>query len=199
MQNDYEVFVQSNRQLLIDAAYAKDLFWTIEELSNISAPQLFLDMMADEFLDAVKADLFSLQDIKNIYAGFFDFYIAYITERPNTRVVLEGVMRHDDLYILEGMGWAKVKAEQAMCQLLRQLIQASSLDAIRARTYDMSYVSQQARNWGHKAVYLIDLDLLSAFDEQRITMDDIAEMSCADLSTAISENRYPQDSSHGYH
>ena len=79
MQNDYEIFVQSNRQLLVDTARSKDVFWNIDDLSNISAPQFLVNMMADEFLDAIKEELISLQEIKNVYAGLLDFYITYIT------------------------------------------------------------------------------------------------------------------------
>ena len=196
MQNDYEIFVQSNRQLLVDTARSKDVFWNIDDLSNISAPQFLVNMMADEFLDAIKEELISLQEIKNVYAGLLDFYITYITEHPNTHVMFEGVRQPEDRYILEGTGWANVQAEQAMCLLFRQLITESSLDALRARTYDMRYVLEHARNFGPKAVYLIDLDFLTAFDEQRITMNDVRDMSCEALDTAISENRYPQDVSY---
>ena len=197
MQNSYEEFVQNNRQLLVNKAIAKDVLWTTEDLSDIRSPQLLLDMMADEFLDAAKAELFSLQDIKNVYIGFYEFYIARISQHRNPRLVFEGVMQHDDCYILEGAGLAHVKAEEDMRLLFAQLTSRSSLDALRAGTYDMSSVSQKARNFGPKAVYLIDPDFLTALDEQRITMDNVTEMSCQELSTAISENRYPQDSSYG--
>lgn len=198
MQNNYEDYIQQNRQLLVDAARAKDVIWTIQDLSDISQPQLLLDMMADKFLNAIKTELFTLQDVKNTYNGFYDFYMAYNSEHLNTQEVLEGVIRNNDRYILDGTGLANVKAEQETCLFFSQLTSESYLNALRAGKYDMSDVSENARYFGPKAVYLINPDFLTAFDELRITMDDVTQMSCDELSTAISENTYPHDSSYAY-
>jgi hypothetical protein len=112
-------------------------------------------MMADEFLDALQEELFSVQDITQVYNGFREFFTAHLAERPTTGDLLSDAMPSN--------GWIIVQAENAMTNLIRQMITPA---------------------------YLLE--------EQRITEEDIDEMSYDDLVEAISENRYRQDSSHSY-
>lgn len=187
----YELFVTQNRQLLVDAAREKNIQLAIADLHDITGAQLPLTMMADEFLDALKEGLFTVQDIAQVYTGFREFYTAHLAERPIT----------DDPLIddMPSNGWIIVQAENAMTNLIRQMITPEYLDALRHETYDMSYVYQQAQNRGPKSLPCLHPDLLTALDEQRITEEDIDDMSYDQLVEAISENRYPQDSSHSYH
>jgi len=155
MNNSYEAFVAYNRQLLVDAAREKNIILTINDLQDISGPQIPLTMMADEFLDALQEELFSVQDITQVYNGFREFFTAHLAERPTTGDLLSDAMPSN--------GWIIVQAENAMTNLIRQMITPA---------------------------YLLE--------EQRITEEDIDEMSYDDLVEAISENRYRQDSSHSY-
>ncbi len=190
MNDGYEVFVEQNRQLLVDAARDKDISITMGDLHAITGPQIPLTMMADEFLDALKEGLFSIQDITRIYTGFREFYTAHLAERPTTGDLLLDAMRSD--------WWIIAQAENAMTNLIRQMITAEYLDALRNETYDMSYVYQQSKNLGPKSLPCLHPDFLVALEEQRITEADIDDMSYDELVEAISENRYPQDSSHSY-
>ena len=190
MNNSYEAFVAYNRQLLVDAAREKNILLTINDLQDISGPQIPLTMMADEFLDALQEELFSVQDITQVYNGFREFFTAHLAERPTTGDLLSDAMASN--------GWIIVQAENAMANLIRQMITPAYLDALRTETYDMSYVYQQAKDRGLKSLPCLHPDLLTALDEQRITEEDIDDMSYDELVVAISENRYPQDSSYSY-
>ncbi|MEI6095567.1 MAG: hypothetical protein WCR08_08945 [Gammaproteobacteria bacterium] len=190
MNDSYEAFVAYNRQLLVDAAREKNIILTINDLQDISGPQIPLTMMADEFLDALQEELFSVQDITQVYNGFREFFTAHLAERPTTGDLLSDAMPSN--------GWIIVQAENAMTNLIRQMITPAYLDALRTERYDMSYVCQQAKDRGLKSLPCLHPDLLTALEEQRITEEDIDEMSYDDLVEAISENRYRQDSSHSY-
>lgn len=190
MNNSYEAFVAYNRQLLVDAAREKNIILTINDLQDISGPQIPLTMMADEFLDALQEELFSVQDITQVYNGFREFFTAHLAERPTTGDLLSDAMPSN--------GWIIVQAENAMTNLIRQMITPAYLDVLRTERYDMSYVCQQAKDRGLKSLPCLHPDLLTALEEQRITEEDIDEMSYDDLVEAISENRYRQDSSHSY-
>lgn len=195
MQNSYDAFVDQNRQILIGRAREKGVVLTLDMLRDLSGAQLPLDMMTDAFLDAIVEELFTIDDIKRVYAGFKAFYTANIPSLP---------LRHDITINLPGGmveyrtmpvdGWIITNAENATSNLIRYLVTPTCLNALRDNIYNMNDVQRHAEVWGPKALHFLNPDLIQALEEQRITEDDIEEMSYDELGDAISENRYPQDS-----
>lgn len=178
MQNTYEVFVRQNRQMLIDTAQEKGITITFEDLSGISGAQLPLDMMDDKFLDALQEGLFSLQDIKQMYADFKEYYTDYPPARPQTTDPI--------VNSLDSAALITICTENATANLMRQMMNPAYLEALR-------------QDWGSKSEHKFTHDLIDAFNEGRITADDIFSMTNDDLETAISENRYPQDVDYSCH
>lgn len=78
MNDGYEVFVEQNRQLLVDAARDKDISITMGDLHAITGPQIPLTMMADEFLDALKEGLFSIKILHEYILALENFILPIL-------------------------------------------------------------------------------------------------------------------------
>ena len=220
MQNAYEDFLQFNRQNLIRAACAKQLTLAMTELSDIRGSQLLLTIASDKCLDALKNEDVTLEEIKRIYAGFAEFYTVHLPERPH---IIANPFAHRDTSWISGNaeevdllrqivrdevpandfteahmpdeGWIAIHAENAMIGLLENLTTEPCLAELHNGTYTMEDVYNRAKDWGPKAVFWLDPDLLDALEDGRITVENIRDMSCDELDEAIYENNYPNDSS----
>jgi hypothetical protein len=196
----YQAFIQQNKQLLVNAAQERQTTRaaslgvtsgaptiTLGDLQIFHSPQLLLDMMQDEFLDALQDGVFTLVQIAQVCHGFCEHYL---------HIVQAGHISEEDL---SPASWVNMRAEQDMSLLIHHLVTAPYLNALRNSTYNMTDVCHKAAIWGPKAVYCLHPDLVEAIAEERIINENIIEMSCEELEEAIYENRYPQDSTHSYH
>ena len=184
MDNAYEIYLQEQRALVVSTAQEKGLDLMAEDLREIRAPQILLEMTTEDFLKALREDHLTIGDVQQMYTGFCEYYANVVaTERESTNDVVVDEMSGDK--------WSIVRAEEDAVNFIRVLL-GQHMESLINDKYVMKDFYHYAKNVGPQTVNLLDIDLLQAVREGRVRIQEIRGMSGEEWETAEPYNPYPR-------
>jgi uncharacterized protein YgfB (UPF0149 family) len=180
-ENDLSV----RRQQLITIAAQNGVSISAYDLQGFTSSQVLQGMTDISFLNALKEKLFSVTDIKNTFEAYLEFYRDLVRDyQEGANVNLS--KPHFDLQIV-------LSAEREMLKFLRAMSTRPYLDSLLAKEYTMNYVHLCVSHWGPKALQMLRTELAAALDDERVSKEELEDMTEEEMKTCIDRDDYPRD------
>lgn len=185
MQSNHENCLSVHRQSLIKKAIDLGLILSIQDLTDIKSAKILIAMANESFLIALKEKHFSLADIKRIISGYLEFYTDLVTDYEEATAAHLSKPYFDIKIVLS--------AEREMIEFLRTMSTPPYLDSLRAEEYTMDYVYLCVNHWGPKALQILRTELAAAIEENRISKEELEEMTLEEIKNAVDSDTYPRE------